>query len=163
MACVKDIPIPFSGLGSIGKEVTFHTGPLDLMGTGAGDRNPYLEMEITWTPEGAMRKKKKVNAGDGSWNSMVEFHDGIPWNSMNFHRVSWISMGFHGCSDVDVEFGLFVPAALQYILCRKLLFYLSCPVAQAWEFWQLPPIHFCFLSRMMQPYISWRRWTLGSS
>eukprot|EP00435_Cladocopium_sp_Y103_P076305 s33_g89.t1 len=39
-------------LGSIGKEVTFHTGPLDLMGTGAGDRNPYLEMEITWTPEG---------------------------------------------------------------------------------------------------------------
>lgn len=39
-------------LGSIGKEITFHTGPLDLMGTGAGDRNPYLEMEITWTPEG---------------------------------------------------------------------------------------------------------------
>ena len=58
MACVKGIPIPFSGLGSIGKEVTFHTGPLDLMGTGAGDRNPYLEMEITWTPEGAMRKKR---------------------------------------------------------------------------------------------------------
>lgn len=39
-------------LGSIGKEISFHTGPLDLMGAGAGDRNPYLEMEITWTPEG---------------------------------------------------------------------------------------------------------------
>lgn len=45
---------PMGGLGSIGKEITFHTGPLDLMGTGAGDRNPYLEMEITWTPEGEM-------------------------------------------------------------------------------------------------------------
>ena len=31
---------PMGGLGSIGKEITFHTGPLDLMGTGAGDRNP---------------------------------------------------------------------------------------------------------------------------
>ena len=47
----------FGGLGSIGKEISFHTGPLDLMGAGAGDRNPYLEMEITWTPEGDMEKK----------------------------------------------------------------------------------------------------------
>ena len=61
------------GLGSIGKEITFHTGPLDLMGTGAGDRNPYLEMEITWTPEGEMSEFSMVKAGDESWISI-----GIP-------------------------------------------------------------------------------------
>ena len=30
----------------------FNTGPLELTGPGAGDRDPYVEMEIMWTPEG---------------------------------------------------------------------------------------------------------------
>lgn len=40
-------------LSNLSKEVTFHTGQLDLHGTGSGDRNPCIELEITWTPEGA--------------------------------------------------------------------------------------------------------------
>lgn len=30
----------------------FTSGPLELSGPGAGDREPYVEMEIMWTPEG---------------------------------------------------------------------------------------------------------------
>ena len=40
------------GLSNLSKEVTFHTGQLDLHGTGSGDRNPCIELDITWTPEG---------------------------------------------------------------------------------------------------------------
>ncbi|CAK9073369.1 unnamed protein product [Durusdinium trenchii] len=91
-----------AGKGIIGlsKEVTFNTGPLQLTGEGAGDRDPYIEMEITWTPEGvgalaAPRDPLVLKPQeDTALKLLAEMEDALPSFLRDFGPASPDSLGF---------------------------------------------------------------------